>query len=264
MLFPRILAAMGLAALFALCGCTGTMERKYSENPSNPWAAAGIERVLVFPFFDSTGDMKDQRMEFSELFASELTTFDGFVVLRPHQALTAAMGKDRTPNTEDDIGKLWDPRYDLWQFSLRDVMRIAQVLNVDAIIACEVTEYSQYPPPRIAVNMQIYTNRSIQHSATDLDKLTQSGKPYAITRGGASHVLLADEWLIDTHWKAVREEIIGYARNHVEGETSLTLDEEFTRDHRRFFSFCANYLMRKAMDRWDHVQRISAAPEESR
>ncbi len=128
----RLFSAL-FAALFAP-GCV--MVQLGVTNP-----IPGLSTVAVAPFLNLSAEKAVDGRRFALTYASELQKVPGFEVL-PVGVTEVAMV---------------DAKIDL--NDVDEVLKLAKILRVDAIVVGAVTEYSPYYPPRLALAVNWYSPR---------------------------------------------------------------------------------------------------------
>jgi len=179
-----------LAVLALALGC-----RPPQAAEPTPAGTQGVV-VAVLPFADETGRSSFDGDEFGAILASELVKSSGTRAIRPAQ-LRAALGPGETLET------------------VADAVRVARKLGADSILACAVTDYDPYDPPRIGVRAQLLRTEPRTLSAKDVDALLQSASwrrgPLPLTRDGARHAAAAFEEVIDARDASTRRQAAAYA-----------------------------------------------------
>jgi len=162
--------------------------------------------VAILPFFDETGRSSFDGEEFGSILASEFVKASGVRALRPSQ-LQAAMAPGEKIAT------------------VADAVRIARKLGADTVLACSITDYDPYDPPRISVHTQLLGTQPRSLSTKDLDLLLQSASwhqgPLPLTRDGARHALAAFEEVYDARDSATRRLVRAYAEKTAIRESEL-------------------------------------------
>lgn len=175
---------MKRALLILLAGCSA---------PPAPEPQAAIRVVAVLPFADQTGGAGFDGAEFANILASELVKV-GVRVIRPAQIGVA---------------------------TVEEAIQLGRKLRADAVLACAVTDYDPYDPPRIAVSAQFLRVAAGPMSGQDLDRMLQSGSwhrgPLTLSR---NHAVLLFEEVYDSRDRETRRAIHEY----VEGRTDRERD----------------------------------------
>lgn len=202
-------AAALLVALAA--GCTPARDHR------DP--APGFRVIAVLPCAGPVdGD------EFADLLASELVKAGGVRVLRPAQIRAAAEGAILTAD---------------------DALRVARRLRADAILACAVTDYDPYDPPRVAVSAQLLSVEAGDLSGRDLDRMLQSGSwrrgPLTMSRDRAGHAVAAFEEVYDAREKTTRRALQAYVEGRVEDERETLAVQS------RYLQFVSNRLITRVL-----------------
>lgn len=126
----RLLLATGL--ILSLSGCVIT-----HTAVSNP--VQGLSTVAVVPFFNLSSERTVDGRLFAETYQSELQKVPGFQVL-PVGVVETAMKQYRLDMNRPD-----------------DVIKLAEYLNVDAVVIGAVTNYEPYYPPQIGMQVSWYS-----------------------------------------------------------------------------------------------------------
>ena len=172
---------MFVLALLAGCG---------SAEPQPTPMAAELRQVAILPFFDETGRSSFDGDEFGSILATEFVKTHGVHVLRPAQF------KEKARSIADAVGA-------------------ARKLGADTVLACAVTDYDPYDPPRIAVHVQVLRTEPRTLSTKDLDVLLQSATwkkgPLPMTKEGATHAVTAFEAVYDARDPETRRRIEAYS-----------------------------------------------------
>ncbi len=95
-----------------------------------------ISKVAVAPFFNASSESTLDGRKVAEAYAAELAEVPGYVVVPVSQVDTTIHA------------------YRLQFASEQDARRLAQILEVDAIVIGVVTEYTPWYPPRLAMQVQ--------------------------------------------------------------------------------------------------------------
>ena len=177
-----------LLGLILLVGC--------GEVRPEPEASPRV--IAVLPFADRTGGAAFDGVEFANILASELVKA-GVRVIRPAQIGAVA--------TADEA------------------IRAGRTLRADAILACAITEYDPYDPPRVAIAAQILRVEASPQSGQDLDRMLQSGSwrrgPLSLSRDRAGHALAAFEEVYDSRDRQTRSALQKYVEGRVDAEREV-------------------------------------------
>jgi hypothetical protein len=208
-----------LVALILGAGCQST-------TPPAP-GQHDIRLVAILPFFDETGTSRFDGEAFGAILASELVKSSGVPVLRPAQIRAALNPGEKIQSIDDAI-------------------RIARRLGADTVLACAITDYDPYDPPRVAVHAQLLRAESRSMSAYDVDRLLQSASwqrgPLPMSRSGAGHALAAFEEVYDARDRGTRKRLTSYAER-----TSLR-ESDFLAIQPRYLEFVSNEIIFRAFD----------------
>ena len=133
---------------FTLIGCLlssgSAMLPEIVHQPTlhNPFPQ--ISKVAVAPFFNASSESTLDGRKVAEAYAAELAEVPGYVVIPVSQVETAMRA------------------YGLQLEKEKDARRLAQILQVDAVVVGVVTEYTPYYPPRMT--LQVPGSRPIRTS----------------------------------------------------------------------------------------------------
>lgn len=123
-------------------GCAALPERVNQPTLHNPFPQ--ISRVGVAPFFNLTTEPTLDGRKAAEAYAAELGEVPGYEVVPVTVIETAARA------------------YHL-NYSESDARRLAQILDIDAVVIGAVTEYSPYYPPRLTLKVAWFTANPNYH-----------------------------------------------------------------------------------------------------
>jgi hypothetical protein len=183
--------------------------------------------VAILPFIDETGRSMFNGDEFGSILASEFIKASGVRALRPSQ-LRAAL------EPGEKIG------------SLAEAIRIARKLGADTVVACSVTDYDPYDPPRISVRTQVLRSEPRALSTKELDVLLQSASwhkgPFPMTREGARHALAAFEEVYDARDPGTRQQALAYAHKRAIRESELLAVQP------RYLEFVSSQIILRAWE----------------
>jgi hypothetical protein len=213
-------------AAFAAGGCASF--NKYASNPKNPFP--DIRTVAVLPVMDQTGAMLRPELleEMGNTLASELASFPGFAVIRP-QKLAALAREKRMPAPA----------------RLQDAVDLARAAGADAALVASVTEWKGYPPPRLGLAVEFLRTQAWHLESRDIDRWTQTGRPFVVERDQAGHVLAALERVVDSHHSGWRGEIETFADAHSDKDLAFPDGAQFVLVDRYFFQFASNWMLRE-------------------
>jgi hypothetical protein len=174
--------------------------------------------VAVLPFADRTGGSFDGD-EFANILASELVKA-GFRVIRPAQI--------GAPVTTAD-----------------EAIRIARRHRADVILACAITEYDPYDPPKVAISAQFLRVEAGPRSGEDLDRMLQSGSwhrgPLSMSRDRAGHALAAFEEVYDSRDRETRRALHEYIEGRAESEREILAVQS------RYLQFVSNRMIQRVL-----------------
>ncbi len=140
--FHKLLFTLALACLAsALAGCAAWPDRVVMPQYHNPFPQ--LHRVAVLPFYNQSAEPTVDGDAVALAYYNELQLIPGFEVMPvgvAKQALAASIAA--SGGVEPRTGA--------------DFQRLAQLLNVDAILVGSITEYSPYYPPRMGLSVDWY------------------------------------------------------------------------------------------------------------
>lgn len=211
MIFVPGLQVILLTALLAgSLGCVTT-----DVGVSNP--IPGLSKVAVVPFFNLSNEPAAEGRRFAEAYFTELQQTPGFQVL-PVGVTEAAIVENR-----------------LNMNSPADALRLAEILNVDAVVVGAVTQYDPYYPPKVGLQVAWYSPYDWQYFPgipTDPDArppkfvwpTAVAGKLHdnlasAGTRFGQSHDVNAYD---GSRWhQSAGHPSARYGQNHSSGQSAI-------------------------------------------
>lgn len=218
---------LGAAALILLAGCGRQMD--HLEDDEYPIADLGV--IAVLPFVNQTGSSFDAE-EFGNILASELVKIGGGRVIRPAQIRLACAPGDTLRSADDAV-------------------RLGRRVRADAVLACAITDYDPYDPPKVAVSAQLFRVAAGSMSGRDLDRLLQSGSwrhgPLTLSRDRAGHALAAFEDVYDAHDSNTRRALRGYIRGQVRDDSPFG-EREFLAVQPRYLQFVSSQVIHRAME----------------
>jgi hypothetical protein len=140
---PAMMRHFAIAGCLLLSGCSMFPEIGHQPTLHNPFPQ--ITKVAVAPFFNLSHEPTLDGRKVAAAYFSELQLVPGFEVV--------------------PVGVVERKMQDL-QISLRgpaEAQRLAQILDVDAIVVGAVTDYSPYYPPRLALQVEWYAANPCFH-----------------------------------------------------------------------------------------------------
>ena len=131
-----ILAGLLLAGWFLLGGCSALPRRYVEQTVYNPFPE--LSRVAIVPFFNHSKEPTVNGVEFARAYYLELQSVPGFEVV-PVDIVHQTLIQHRIALNGPE-----------------DVRRLAQLLDVDAVVIGAVTDYRPYYPPRLGLHVEWY------------------------------------------------------------------------------------------------------------
>ncbi len=140
--------ARGLTILLLLSfsGCGLLPVRRTLPVVHNPFPQ--FTKVAIVPFFNQSAEPTVDGRQFAEAYFAELQRIPGFEVTPVGVADTAVH------QYRSYLNDLQSPD---------DVRRLAQLLDVDAVVIGAVTDFSEYYPPRLALHVEWYAANPCFH-----------------------------------------------------------------------------------------------------
>jgi hypothetical protein len=182
--------------------------------------------VAVLPIVNRTGVPFDGD-EFANILASELVKAGGNRVIRPAQ-IRAAGEPGESIQTANDA------------------LRLGRRVRARLVLACAITDYDPYDPPKVAIATQVLRVDAGPLSGQDLDRLLQSGSwrrgPLSMTRDGAAHALAAFEGVYDAQDPETRRALKLYARGR---DSAFAGEREFLAVQSRYLQFVSAQLIQR-------------------
>ncbi|MBI4577400.1 MAG: hypothetical protein HY722_14165 [Planctomycetes bacterium] len=246
---PRPALALALACA-AGCGTLGSLPWGYDPYPESPFRS--LERVAVAPFLLQRVEdpvAREKARAFAQVFASELAKFRGLRVVRP-DTVQARMHRE---------GVVLD--------SAASALRLARLLQVDAILVGEVTDFRDYLPKRVGLAVQLYPVKAFWRGAAgDPRVLERHGKPFGYEEdpGGATPIIEIER-VVDAHFGEVREETQRFGGVHDPERPLDDLGQEaYTHVTELYLQFVSNRLIREVFEVERLRQRAESRARSSR
>jgi hypothetical protein len=201
--------------------------RAPQPEPATAPVSGEIRLVAILPFVDETGRSSFDGDEFGGILASEFVKASGVRAIRPAH-LRAALGPGETIS------------------SVGDAIRVARKLGADTVLACAITDYDPYDPPRVGVHAQLLRTEPRALSTKDLDVLLQSASwrkgPLPMSRDAARHALAAFEEVYDARDSATRRLLAAYAQKSSIRESELLAIQP------RYLQFVSSQIITRAWE----------------
>lgn len=211
---------LGLLALALAAGCRTAPDAAAPERHE-------MRLVAILPFVDETGNSSFDGEAFGAILASEFVKAAGVRAIRPAQ-IRAALTPGEQLRTMDDA------------------LRVARRLGADTVLACAITDYDPYDPPRVAVHAQLLRADARMLSAADVDRLVQSASwqrgPLSLSRDRAGNAIAAFEEVYDARDRGTRRLLSAYA-----DRTSLR-ESEFLAIQPRYLEFVSSQIILRAWE----------------
>jgi len=209
-----------LVAAVASAGCKGfraVFRPRRAERPANPFA---FERVAVLPFLNVSGQTSPECeraiAKMWVLFHAELQRVKGLRVVAP-AVVAQAIRREKVAVAGPG-----------------EVLALARVLDVDAVIVGAVTSYDPYYKPRVGVALQVYQRRPRARAAPDILALAERGRPFAVVAGRAPAAVL--DRIYDSAEGRVDAAVRQFAAKR-DAATSAFGTERYLRDMEKYLSF---------------------------
>ncbi len=205
-------------ALFSACD--------FPEYVAEPTPVGNLGVVAVLPFVNRSGVRFDDD-EFANILASEAVKAGAGRVIRPAQ-IRAAAQPGESLRTADDA------------------LRIGRRMRADVVIACAITDYDPYDPPKVGIATQVLRVAAGAMSGQDLDRLLQSASwqrgPLALSRSGAAHAMAAFEAVYDAQDPETRRALRAYAHGR---ESAFVGEREFLAVQSRYLQFVSAQVLQR-------------------
>lgn len=117
-------------------GCMLIADKAYEPRFHNPFPQ--LSRVAVLPFYNQSTDPTVNQTEFALAYAAELQNIPGFEVM-PVGVVEQTLAANKI---KIDGGT--------------DFQKLAQKLNVDAVVVGSITDFNEYYPPRLGLAVSWY------------------------------------------------------------------------------------------------------------
>lgn len=140
----RLLAC---ACLLSLGGCSYLPEVVREPTIFNPFPQ--LQRVAVLPFINHSAEPSVDGRIFALAYYNELQNIPGFEVV-PFTIVETVLREYQMSLNQPVAGQI-------------DARRLAQLLEVDAVVIGAVTDYSPYYPPRVAMRVEWYAANPCFH-----------------------------------------------------------------------------------------------------
>ena len=131
-----LLGGLLLAGGFLPAGCSALPRRYVEQTVYNPFPE--LSRIAIVPFFNHSKEPTVSGLEFARAYYLELQSVPGFEVV-PVDIVNQTLMQHRIALNGPD-----------------DVRRLAQLLDVDAVVIGAVTDYRPYYPPRLGLHVEWY------------------------------------------------------------------------------------------------------------
>jgi hypothetical protein len=128
-----MLRTVALFGCLLATGCAALPERVHQPTLHNPFPQ--ISRVGVATFFNQSSQSKLDGRKVAEAYAAELAEVPGYDVISVSVVDAAAQAYQIDFSRDEDV------------------RRLAQILDIDAVVVGAVTEYSPFYPPRMTLTV---------------------------------------------------------------------------------------------------------------
>ena len=261
---PILLAA---ACLPWLSGCMSVNEMvagatsksvPWQEYAQDPIALAAIHTVAVLPFDNRAPGPGFDGRDFALKLASQLGAKGQFKVIYPRDFLDLADRHNRADRRrfeeleyrrrlglaleEDDSAWLADgPRRPMDPArSLDDALRLARMLEADALIVGHATDFEVSLRPRLAIHLRLVATGRSEEATRELAALTMSGVPLD-GGGGPRQVIYTRQEVFDAREGNINRNVRAWTATHA---TDHHPDgyRAYTSSMSRYYDVCANTL----------------------
>ncbi len=132
------------SVLLACVGCHMVPDIVHQPIVRNPFPQ--LSRVAVATFINQSNEKTVDGFQFANAYFAELQSLQGFEVVPPTVVEAAML------------------RYGITLDGPEDARRLAQLLDVDAVVVGVITEYTPYYPPRCGLKVSWYTANPCYHA----------------------------------------------------------------------------------------------------
>ncbi len=209
-----------LLILLAMAGAGCRLTGFYLDNPANPFP--DVRKIAVAPV-ESPG-WRDP-VELGEALASELVQFPGIEVVRPTE-VNAAVRQHQLSLSDE-----------------RSVRALGRIVNADAVLLAELTEYDPYHPPRIGMAAQLFFIHSNTANPRMAISLSSAGRARLVDRLDRGE-LIQIEKIYDGAQRETRDLAASYARGHSPSQEAIDGADRVLRLPDLYFRFVSNRLVR--------------------
>ena len=170
--------AIGAGVLILVAGCGLVPQIAHQPTYHNPFPQ--LTKVAVAPFFNLSAEPTVDGRQFAGAYMAELQAIPGFEVAP-------------FPVVEEKIRELG-----LSLANPVEVRKLAQALEVDAVVIGAVTDFSPYYPPRCSLQVEWYTANSCFHSIP---------VGYGLPWGTPEEEYIPDTLVLETEMGLAREQL---------------------------------------------------------
>ncbi|MCL2349740.1 MAG: hypothetical protein FWC50_15925 [Planctomycetaceae bacterium] len=133
-----------IAVLILATGCDIMPVRRFRPTLHNPFPQ--LREIAVVPFVNRSGNPRINGRETAELYANQLQRIPGFHVTPVATVQRVMVDNELT-------------RFD----SVDDIRKLAELLQVDAVVIGTINEYSGYQPPKFGLEVEVYAANPYFH-----------------------------------------------------------------------------------------------------
>ena len=208
-----------VAVLLAIPAAGCHMELVRETNPFE-----NIESVAIAPFEWYAGlktpveSLQTMIKEPGEIMASELAKYEGFSVVRP-ATVERVMEEMKIDMKKPGAA-----------------LKLAEELEVDAVIFGEITDCQPYSNPRMGVMVRMFTTAKYNVENIDWDKMMRRGRHIEFSSDISERPIIAFERIFDSGVKATRDRVYRYASYHETADRALGRDA-FVKILRNYFQY---------------------------
>jgi hypothetical protein len=125
----------------------------------------------------------------------------------------------------------------------RSVRALGRIAGADAVLVAELTEYNEYPPPRIGFAAQLFFVRGAASDARSIVDLSSTGRTRPVARLDLKD-MVAVEKVYDGAQREIRDMADVYARGHKEANPGIEGADRVLRLPDLYFRFVSNRMVR--------------------
>lgn len=179
----RVLAVILFCLL--VTGCSAIPDIVHQPQYHNPFPQ--LSRIAVLPFFNQSADPTVDSDDLALAYYNELQAVRGFEVVPVGVTKQRLLAILNDPGTPKDFPS-----------TPEDYRKIAQLMDVDAIVVGSVTEFSPYYPPRMGLSVRWYAANPNFHPIPP---------GYGLPWGTASEEFIPEDLVFEAEFALAKEQL---------------------------------------------------------